>query len=74
MKFEHGSDIFSNGDSYVGKYHNGLRNGYGHYTWANGNYYVGEFKDGLKHGYGFWAKSKEPNANNYKGEFINDKK
>ena len=74
MQYEHGSDVFTNGDSYIGKYQNGLRNGYGHYTWKNGNYYVGEFKDGLKHGYGFWSKSKEPHANNYTGEFINDKK
>jgi hypothetical protein len=33
MKYDHGSDVFTNGDSYIGKYHNGLRNGYGHYTW-----------------------------------------
>jgi hypothetical protein len=33
MRFEHGSDVFSNGDSYVGKYIDGKRNGYGHYKW-----------------------------------------
>ena len=40
----------------------------------NGNYYIGEFKDGLKHGYGFWCKSKEPKSNQYRGDFLNDKK
>jgi hypothetical protein len=74
MVLEHKSDIFDNGDSYVGKHINGLRNGFGHYTWGNGNYFIGEFKDGLKHGYGFWSKSKDPNSNQYRGEFLNDKK
>jgi hypothetical protein len=74
MNFEHGSDVFDNGDSYIGKLKDGVRNGFGHYTWANGNYYIGEFKDGLKHGYGFWSKSKDTNSNQYRGEFLNDKK
>jgi len=68
------SHVFDNGDSFVGKLSNGLRNGFGHYTWNNGNYYAGEFKDGLKHGYGYWRKSHDANSNQYKGEFMNDKK
>ena len=74
MKYEHASEVFENGDSYVGKFQNGKRNGYGHYTWKDGSYYIGEFKDGLKHGQGFWAKSKDPTSNQYKGEFFNDRK
>lgn len=73
-RFGHGSDVFDNGDAYIGKHKDGTREGYGHYTWKNGNYYIGEFKDGLKHGYGFWSKSKDPNSNQYRGEFLNDKK
>ena len=36
--------------------------------------YIGEFKDGLKHGYGYWAETDSPTANNYRGDFLNDKK
>lgn len=52
-----------------------IKDGQNQYTWSNGNYYIGEFKDGLKHGYGLWVKSKDdPNSNQYRGEFLNDKK
>lgn len=37
--------------------------------------YVGELKEGMKNGYGLWLESKDdPNSNQYRGEFMNDKK
>lgn len=48
---------FSNGDCYVGKYVNGLPDGYGEYTWANKSNYKGEFKQGVRSGIGSWRKN-----------------
>lgn len=37
--------------------------------------YLGGMKDGLKDGHGVWFESKDnPNCNQYRGEFMNDKK
>jgi hypothetical protein len=48
----HGTQIFSNGNKYVGEYSGGKIEGQGHYIWNNGDSYVGQFKDGLPHGRG----------------------
>lgn len=56
MKHGRGTDIFANGDKYIGQYQNGKPHGIGIYTWANGNYYDGEFLNGLKNGKGKWKK------------------
>ncbi len=42
--------------------------------WANGASYVGDFAHGLKHGKGLWRKSKDPNSNQYEGEYRDDQK
>ena len=70
MKHGKGSDLFSNGDVFVGNYKNGKFDGYGQYIWAEGSIYDGDFRDGLKHGRGKWRKNKNDiNSNRYEGEY-----
>jgi hypothetical protein len=47
-----GSLTFSNGDKYVGEFHNGKKEGHGVYTFSNGGKYEGEFKNDLFEGQG----------------------
>ena len=42
----------SSGNTYVGEYKDGLKNGFGSLTWANGDKYVGFWKDNMMHGQG----------------------
>ena len=42
----------TNGESYVGEFKNGQRNGQGIYSFGNGTMYVGEYKDGIWNGQG----------------------
>lgn len=74
MKHGNGTDIFSNGDIYIGHYKDGKPDGYGQYIWSNGSSYVGYFKDGFKHGKGKWKMSKGTVSNTYEGEYYNDVK
>jgi hypothetical protein len=41
LKHGYGTDIFSNGDSYIGEYVNGKPEGKGQYKWGHGSGYVG---------------------------------
>lgn len=34
-------------EKYIGQFHEGIKHGYGEYTWANGSSYRGSWKDGL---------------------------
>lgn len=43
---------FSDGDVYVGQFHNGQLSGRGKFGFAKGGYYEGEFKEGKLHGKG----------------------
>jgi len=74
LKHGNGTDIYHNGDSYVGQYKFGKPCGYGQYFWKNGSSYSGEFLDSLKHGFGKWRKSKDHNTNLYEGQYFKDKK
>lgn len=66
MKNGHGKELFSNGDTYIGNYHNGKPENYGEYYWSNGNSYfgnkklfiipIGNFKNGMRDGFGIWNK------------------
>lgn len=74
LKHGKGTDIFANGDIYVGEYKNGKPDGDGTYTWSNGATYVGQFKLGMKHGYGKWRKSADNPTNIYEGYYFENKK
>ena len=74
LKHGNGTDLFQNGDVYIGQYRYGKPFGYGQYIWKTGSSYVGEFKNGLKNGMGKWKKAKDGNSNQYEGEYVNDKK
>lgn len=47
-----GKHSFASGDSYVGEFKNGVRDGKGIYIWANGERYEGLWRDGVRHGEG----------------------
>lgn len=82
LKHGNGTDVFANGDTYIGQYMFGTPRritigkpcGYGQYIWKNGSTYVGEFRNGLKHGFGKYRKSKELSTNMYEGQYFKDKK
>jgi len=40
-----GEETHPDGEIYSGEFANGLKNGFGTYTFANSEYYVGQFKD-----------------------------
>lgn len=55
QKNGHGTQYYSNGDRYVGKWKDGKRKDKkGRYYYANGDYYEGEFLDNHKHDDGFY--------------------
>ncbi len=62
---------FSDGQTYVGDYLNGLPHGQGTHTWPNGAKYVGEFKNDKLNGQGTHTW---PNGDKYVGEFKNNKR
>ena len=61
---------YENGHVYEGEIKNGLRHGYGKYTWPSGQQYVGGYMDGKQHGYGTrtW-----PSGQQYVGDYKYDK-
>jgi hypothetical protein len=61
---------YSNGDRYQGNTDdNGLKHGYGKYTWANGDFYDGEYQNDIRNGKG---KLTLVNGNVYNGEYKDD--
>jgi hypothetical protein len=64
----HYGTAISHGDTYVGEYVNGLRQGKGTETFANGDKYVGEYKNGMIYGQGTVTYA---NGNKYVGEYVN---
>lgn len=55
---------WSDGDSYIGNYKNGVREGQGIFKFGVGNTYDGEWKAGLQNGYG--------TSRNSKGEIVHE--
>jgi hypothetical protein len=47
-----GKLLFICGDTYVGEFSNGLKNGNGTYVYSNQSYYNGNWRNGVKHGKG----------------------
>ncbi|MDA1189803.1 MAG: hypothetical protein O2854_09045, partial [Chloroflexi bacterium] len=65
-----GTNIWPDGEKYVGELKDGKMHGQGTYTWPDGEEYVGEWKDGKQHGQGtnIW-----PDGEKYVGELKDDK-
>lgn len=61
-----GTQLYSNGDKYVGRFENGMHDGRGTFTWTNGQYVTGIFWNDLPHGRGTEVF---PNGDKYVGEF-----
>lgn len=66
-----GSISAPNGDSYVGQFKDGTRNGQGTYTYAIGGKYVGQWKDGKKNGQGTTTFA---DGNQYVGQYKDGEK
>jgi len=66
-----GTYRWSNGDVYIGKYVNDVRQGKGKFIYASGAVYEGDFLDGNFHGHGVyrWA-----DGDTYDGEWKNDER
>jgi hypothetical protein len=61
-----GTEVWPDGEKYVGEYLNGKKIGQGTLTWASGNKYVGEFRNNRQHGQGTYTYA---NGSKYVGEF-----
>ena len=57
------------GDTYVGEYVNGEKDGKGIFTWLDGSKYVGDFLHGKKHGSGTYTRR---DGSRFAGEWRND--
>ena len=57
------------GDTYVGEYVNGEKQGKGIFTWLDGSKYVGDFLHGKKHGNGTYTRR---DGSRFAGEWRND--
>lgn len=68
-KFVVGTEIFDNGDMYIGNYENGTFSYGTYYYYASGDSYTGEFKDSKKHGNGTYYYT---NGSYHDGEWLND--
>ena len=66
----YGTNIFDNGDQYVGEYKNDKYHGQGTFNWSDGDKYIGEYKYDKKHGQGTYTYS---SGDKYVGEFKDDK-
>jgi putative phage-type endonuclease len=62
----HAKQTLQNGDTFVGNFVNGKRNGYGVYTLVNGDRYEGNWIDGNRTGKGIYIWS---NGDRFEGEF-----
>ena len=62
------TEIFNNGDKYIGELKDGYQNGQGTNFYANGDEYNGEFLNGKRHGQGIY---KWTNGDQYTGEWKN---
>jgi hypothetical protein len=49
---------------YIGKYEQGIPEGYGEYYWESGAFYRGDFLSGMRHGKGKWMMI---NGDKYEG-------
>jgi hypothetical protein len=58
--------IRSSGETYKGKWKNGLKHGKGVQKWKDGQYYDGEWQDDRKHGYGIMVW---PDGDTYAGQW-----
>ena len=70
------TEIYNNGDKYVGDFVDGKRSGKGTYTWASGNKYIGDFIDGKRTGNGtfIWASGDKYDGDKYVGGFVDGKR
>ena len=66
----HGTEILTNGTTYVGEYRDGKRNGQFTVTYADGDTYVGDFKDNVFNGQGTYTYA---DGDTYVGAWKNDK-
>ena len=65
-----GTQMWENGDKYVGEFKNGKQDGQGTLTFSSGSTYVGEFKVGKRHGQAVYTHF---NGTKYVGEYRDDK-
>jgi hypothetical protein len=56
VKHGKGTEVYQNGDVYIGNYRDGKPNGFGKYIWADKSFFEGTFINGLKQGQGKWIK------------------
>ena len=66
----HGTEILTNGTTYVGEYRDGKRNGQFTVTYADGDTYVGDFRDNVFNGQGTYTYA---DGDKYVGEYKDDK-
>jgi serine/threonine protein kinase len=65
-----GTVSYKGGETYIGRFKVGKKNGQGTYTWSNGEKYVGEFKNDKMNGQGIYTYS---NGEKYVGQFKDEK-
>ena len=63
------TEVYDNGNKYIGSIENGLRNGKGTMLYKNGDKYEGHWKNGLFDGKGVYYLS---NGDKYEGDYLND--
>jgi len=70
LKHGQGTNIFANGDSYIGEFKEGKPDGKGTFTSNDGSVYIGEYVQGLKQGKGKWRSGSDyASSNHYEGDF-----
>ena len=65
------TNVWDNGDKYVGEYKNGLMHGKGEFEFSSGSKYVGEFRNNTRDGHGTYIYS---NGHKYVGLWENGRK
>ena len=67
------TELYDNGNKYIGEFKNGLRNGKGTMFYKNSDKYEGEWKDGNREGNGiYYFNNGESKGNKYVGEWKNN--